>query len=142
MNAVEQRNAAVREKVTSEIDRLQKETMFPESEVNVEFEAILRNALRCHTLQTAQCDLATFKTMAFGDVTQFSLREMGVALNIIETTSANSLIVSNEEYIRILEIQEEMAKKWHDIWNPILEDIKNKHIPKTPLFIPHGQKKR
>lgn len=142
MNAVEQRNAAVREKVMIEITKMQRETKYPAILVPDNFRHVLNRVLATKTTQKLQCSWEMMRSLLVDDVLNFSLEQMGIALNAIEVTSPHEYACTCEEYIFLMDMQEGMAEKWHEIRNPLVEQIKDKHIPKAPLFIPHGQKKR
>lgn len=141
MNAVQQREQANKQKAVAEMEQALKDIKFPGEHVPHDFRRVLNAVLATKSRRSAECDWPMFKSLIVDDVKHFSFKQVGVALNAIESTSSMDLGCVMADYIDIMEMQEELSKKWNELWTPIAEAIVKKYASIPPLFIPHGKKK-
>jgi hypothetical protein len=140
MNAVEQRNQMLKEKFSKEIAEAQKEMHFPAEDIPHNFREVLNRVLNTKCVHTMQCSWPMMKSLISDDVQNFTLEQMGLALNAIERTTPEEYMCTLEEYAQLMDMQEEMARIWNNIWNPKFESIQRKYASTPPLFIPHKKK--
>ena len=140
MNAVEQRNQMLKEKFSKEVTEARNNTKFPADAVPNNFRQVLNKVLCTKCPRTMQCSWEMMRSLIVDDVRSFSMEQMGVALNAIENTTAKEYEGTLDDYIFLMDRQEEMARVWNEIWTPLVTEIQNRYKNIPPLFIPHKKK--
>lgn len=139
------------QKETGEIMGLLIKEKLPSELIDVRFQGWLKNALIHETYITMNAAYPDFKelfkAMHEKNVYDFTLREMGLALNCVESKSMFQLCIgTHDEYLAVQDAVAVMAVKWNDhadkIKKPILERYKKLAemvVNHKPIIMPTGK---
>jgi hypothetical protein len=137
MNAVQQQERMLQQKMQQKIDAMMINTKYPASMVPAAFEGVLRAALQHESQQTLGCNWTILKSIRNEDPAAFNLAQMGHALNAVQSKTPDQLRQTGMQYDAIMDMQEQMAVRWNEIVAPLTDEIKESiSSQKKQLFIP------
>lgn len=118
----------VLQQIDSEIREKLKTLQFPAMHIAEGIDTAIKSAVAFESTKTLNCEYDTLKAIITKPVIEFTVHEMGFALNAVGNRCQNDFkIVSPAEYIAIQDKVHVMGGKWAAIVNPIREAIVRKY---------------
>ena len=114
-------------KINAEIEAFRSNTKFPGALVHPCFDDWLSEALKHESQQTLECPWPVFKSLFQVGAADFTIQQMGFALNSIESKSREQMNMGEAEYIQMQDYVEETCKKWQGMVEPVKAEIVAKH---------------
>lgn len=140
MNALQQQQKALQEKMTAELQAAMNATPFPQGLLPTWFCDILGKALRHESQRTLECTWPMLNILLSFNKGELNLTEMGFALNAIESKSMVQLGIEVIEYQVVQQKVFELCTKWNELVVLVRNPISEKYSNVKPLFVPSKKK--